>query len=264
MEQLELRFYPREEIAKVLNVNIRDSNHFADNVKRKLTNSGYGFDYHQKQGVIIRSKPEAPAERLAEILYRGFGINIQVFPEQFAFFIAAFNDIPGFDSMPWVERAAVYYQHYGVYVSDKTLRNWCSQLIDRGVIAKWGGSTKWRTYFEGDRKIREPIEEIDEVEMQNYFERRSEIFKDNYITHLERKEQPREARELAWKDTYTDLWAEFGCCYYYCKNFTLSAFPYNGVDVREIIELSRELAAAALPTFTPSLPPPQSCNDFVF
>ena len=264
MEQLELRFYPREEIATVLNVNIKDSNHFAENVKRKLKNSGYGFDYQNRQGVNILSKPETPSERLAEILYRGFEIDIQVFPEQFAYFISAFNDIDGFESMPWAERASAYYNFYGVCVNDKTLRNWCSQLIDRGVIARFGGYTRWRTYFEGNRKIREPIEEIDEVEMQNYFDRRSEIFKNNYITELEQGLSPRVARKAAWKQTYLDLWAEFNCCYYYCKNFTLTAFSYNSIDVREIYELVNEIAAVAPPPTEASTQSLKSCKEFVF
>jgi hypothetical protein len=166
--------------------------------------------------------------------------------------------------MPWAERAAAYYNFYGIFVNERTLRNWCSQLIDRGVIAKVGGSTKWRTYFEGNRKIREPIEEIDEVEMESYFERRGELFKDHYISHLERGEKPKEARKSAWKETYVDLWAEFDCCFYYCKGFTLTAFSFNGVDVREIYELCRELAAAAPPPIETNAAAPQSCNEFKF
>lgn len=261
MEQLELRSYPRAEIAKVLSVNIRDSRHFKRNIENTLSKWGYGFRY-ETAAVEILSKPETPTERLSEILCRGYGIDIQVFPEQFAFFIAAFTEIDGFESMPWAERAAAYYDFYGVFVSDKTLRNWCSQLIDRGVIAKMGGATKWRTYFEGNRKIREPIQEIDEVEMESYFERRSELFKGNYITELERGLPPGAARKAAWKETYADLWAEFNCCFYYCKYFTLTAFSYNDVDVREIYELVTEIAAAA--------PPPQEASaeapttEFVF
>lgn len=263
MEQLELRFYSREEIAPLLSVNIKDSDHFAGNVKSRLEKWGYGFRYVIRQGVEILSKPETPEERLAEILYRGYGISIQINAEQFACFIAAFTDIDGFDSMPWEERATAYYEYYGICVNEKTLRNWCSQLIEHGVIARAGASTKWRTYFDGNRKIREPIEEIDEAEMQSYFERRGEIFKDHYISEMERGLPPRVARKTAWKDTYSDLWAEFNCCFYYCKNFTLTAFSYNDVDVREIYELCRELAAAAPPPTGPA-PCPLPTSEFVF
>ena len=247
MDQLELRFYPRAEIAEALQIKIEGNRNFGRDVETKLSNAGYCCEYKSRQGVYILSKPETPEERLSEILYRGYGINIQIHAEEFACFIAAFTDIEGFESMPWAERAAAYYTYYGICVSDKTLRNWCSQLIDRGVIAKMGGSTRWRTYFEGNRKIREPIEEIDVVEMENYFERRSELFKNHYIDELESGLPPRVARKAAWKQTYIDLWGEFGVCYYYCKTFTLTAFSYNDVDVREIYELVTEIAAVAPP-----------------
>lgn len=263
MNQLELRFYSRPEIAEALSVNIKDTDHFAGKVKDRLQKWGYGFRYIDRQGVEIISTPETPEERLAEILYRGYSIDIQICAEQFACFIAAFSDIEGFESMPWAERAAAYYSYYGICVSDKTLRNWCSQLIQRGVIARMGGSTKWRTYFEGNRKIREPIEEIDEVEMQSYFERRSELFKDHYIFHLEREEKPGAARKAAWKETYADLWNEFNCCFYYCKYFTLSKYSYNDVDVREIYELVTEIAAAAPPPTEASAAAPPT-SGFVF
>ena len=50
----------------------------ATSVKDRLKKWGYGFHYIDRQGVEILSKPETPAERLAEMLYRGFGIDIQI------------------------------------------------------------------------------------------------------------------------------------------------------------------------------------------
>ena len=98
--------------------------------------------------------------------------------------------------------------------------------------------------------------------MESYFERRGEIFKGNYIAELERGLPPREARIAAWKETYADLWGEFNCCFYYCKSFTLTAFSFNDVDVREIYELAREIAAGAPPRKEASAAPPTT--EFVF
>ncbi len=100
--------------------------------------------------------------------------------------------------------------------------------------------------------------------MDNYFERRSELFKDNYIAELEHGLPPRVARKAAWKQTYSDLWAEYDCCYYYCKNFTLNAFSNSGVNVREVYELCRELAAAAPPPIDTDAIAAQSCDVFIF
>ena len=77
MEQLELRFYPREEISEIVHVRL-DSNNFGRDVTSTLKNAGYGCEYKARRGVFILSKPETPEERLAEILYRGFGIDIQI------------------------------------------------------------------------------------------------------------------------------------------------------------------------------------------
>ena len=264
MEQLELRRYPREEIAKVLSLNIKDSRHFKRNLESKLSKMGYGYHY-EYEAVEILSLPNDPKKRLAALLIEGCGIDIQVDVVQFACFLSAFIDIDGFESMTWKKREFLCSKYYGTTVCDRTLWNWCSQLIDSGVIAKTGGYTKWRTYFDGNRKIQEPIEEIDEVEMDSYFERRGALFKDHYITALERGLPPKEARDAAWKETYVDLWAEFQCCFYYCKTFTLNAFSESDeVDIREVYELAHELAAAAPPPIEASTAAPQSSNVFVF
>lgn len=253
MKQLELRTYPRAEIAEILSLNLKDSSHFKRNVENKLSKWGYGFCY-STAAVEITSKPEAPEERLSEILYRGYGIDVQVNPILFACFIAAFFDIKDFNSTAWGNREKEYRKYYGYYVNQRTMKNWCKQLMNRGVIVRTEGYTAWRTYFENGRKIREPIEEIDKVEMQNYYERRSELFKDNYISELERGKPLKEARAEAWRTTYKDLWAEFQCCFYYCKYFVLSGFSYNDVDVWEIYELSREIAAPPSPLPEASAP----------
>lgn len=244
-----------------------DSNNFGRDVTSKLKNAGYGCEYIKRKGVFILSKPETPEARLADILYRCLDISIQIDPIAFACFIAAFTDIEGFaDNMPWDTRLKRYNEYYGYNFSqDRTLRNWCSQLIERGIIVKNTCSTKWRTYYADGKKIQEPITEIDEVEMDSYFQRRGEIFKDHYIAELESGLPPVVARKAAWKETYIDLWAEFGCCYYYCKGFTLAAYSeeYN-VILRDIYELCRELAAAAPPPAETNPLPPQSCNVFDF
>ena len=115
MQQLELREYTRAEIAEVLSVNLKDSNHFAERVKDKLDKWGYGYDY-SRRAVTIISKPETSAARLKEIVIRSFGMDIQVDAVQFACFLAAFTDIEGFETMPWEERAIVYYKRYGVTI----------------------------------------------------------------------------------------------------------------------------------------------------
>ena len=83
-------------------------------------------------------KPETAEERLREILIRKLNLDVQVDAYAFACFICAFTDIGSFDSMPWEERAELMKYKYGVDVSDRTLRNWCSKLISSNIIQKCG------------------------------------------------------------------------------------------------------------------------------
>ena len=80
MVQLELRFYPRAEISEILHVRL-DSKNFGRDVESKLSNAGYRCEYKAKRGVYILSKPQTPEERLAEMVYRGLGIDIQTSAE---------------------------------------------------------------------------------------------------------------------------------------------------------------------------------------
>lgn len=254
MKQIELGFYTREQIAEILSIRLKGNGNFKRDVEKKLSKWCYGYRYKDRQGVYILSQPQTPEDRLAEIFYRGIGISVQIDIKQLACFIAAFMDIEGFKSEPWETREPIYNAYYGFDVSERTLRNWCSQLIDCGMIVKDGDSTRWRTYYADGKKIQEPIEEIDEVEMQSYFERRTDLFKENRNSALERGFPPIEARNLAWKATYIALWKEFKCCYYYCKGFALTGFfnekvSDTKIDAREVYALCRQVAGNPEPSF---------------
>lgn len=262
MKQLELRSYPRAEISEILSVNLSDSKHFKRNVENKLSKWGYGFDYTTQEVTILR-KPETAKERLAEIVYRCFGMDIQVDALQFACFIAAFTDIEGFDQMPWEERSARYFKEYGVCVDARTLRNWCSRLIELRIIDKSVKGVSWKTTIEKGRKSRKPTEPEDQEEIQAYYQRRATINAELYQEALSKGDPPRVAKEKAWADTYKALWEEFHCCYYYCKCFTLNALSEDyQQELWEVYELSQELAAGALGIVEASRKPPTTKEEF--
>ena len=249
MEQLELRFYSREEIAEITSVNINDSGHFSRDVRRELSKWGYGYQYIRNKGVEITSKPETPEERLAEILIRAYNIDIQIDPVQFACFISAFTDIESFHCMPWGEREDVYHARYGFAPDDRTLRNWHSRLMRCGVISTFDYSTAWRTEVFRGSKIRTPItgDEEEELKMQEFFDRRKELVAQNYNNLLQYGLSPKDAKKMAWTQAYDTLWKEFHCCYYWCKSFTLSAFTPDDKDVLcEIHELVQEIVGTTI------------------
>ena len=172
MQQLECRFYPRQEIAEALSVNPKDSKHFAERVKATLEKWGYEYDY-SRNGVAITEKPELPEEKLKEILIRKLNLDVQIDPYAFACFLCAFTDIGSFDSMPWEERAIQMQLKYGVDVTDRTLRSWCKRLIGNDIIQKCGRETFWKTQRFGNEKYRTKVSADDE-EMAQYFQKKSE------------------------------------------------------------------------------------------
>ena len=252
MQQLELREYTRAEIAEVLSLNLKDSKHFKRNGENTLSKWGYTYKWEKRGNPIILSKPETPKARLAEIVIRSFGMDIQVDAVQIGCFITAFTDIEGFETMPWEERAQAYYQRYGVWVEPRTMCGWCSQLIQKGIIAIGSESEKtaWKTTIVNNKKFRERLLSGEPNELWDYYERRKEIIaeeeKEAYAAMKYSGDTKAKAKRKAWKETYKRLWAEYGCCYYYCKCFALSAFSEEyGADLCEVYELAQELADEA-------------------
>lgn len=241
MQQLECRFYPREEIAEALSVSPKDSKHFASKVKATLEKWGYQYDY-SRRGVKITETPNLPEERLREILIRELNLDVQIDAYAFACFICAFTDIDSFDSMPWEERAQWMKYKYGITVTDRTLRSWCSKLIEKNIIQKGGELTFWKTERYGKEKYRSKINP-DYEEMIQYFQKRTEYIELAKEAALKAGQDEKTANSTAWAVTMKKLWTEFGGCYYTCKGLMFNAI---GEDyIFEIYELAQEIAAAA-------------------
>ena len=237
MLQLEKRFYTRSEVAQITGARLDDAKHFKRNAENVLTKWGYRYDW-MRSGVAITYIPTTAEERLAEIMIRQYGLDIQIDCRTFAYFITAFIDIAGFDSMPWEERAKVLFSEYGVEVTDRTLRNWCSKLIGKNVVSKTSGVTYWKTDFIDGRKQRTQVQR---EETAAYYARRAELVRCNAIDNMLAGMGFQEAYKTAWNQAYTILWDELHCCYYYCKTFLLTAFSEND-PLLEIYELAREIA----------------------
>lgn len=178
---------------------------------------------------------------MKEILLRKMNVNVQTNPFHFACFIFAFQDIAGFASMPWEERAMELQNHYGVSVSDRTLRNWCSQLLEKELIAKVSDRTYWKTEIMNGRKTRTPIQQGDE-EMSAYFSRRSALIS-HYQTEGEKAKIPaKELKNFAFSLAIKALWEEYHCCFYTCKTFLFSAWEDDEEPFfQEVVELTQDI-----------------------
>lgn len=145
--------------------------------------------------------------------------------------------------MPWEARAAVLQSEYGVKVSDRTLRSWCSKLMKKNAVAKVGGSSYWKTAYINGSKIQV---QVSKAETDRYYARRSELAAELYKENLKAGMDTRTAQSEAWESTYKCLWGEFHCCYYRCKGFLVTAFSDEDL-MREIVELIEQITRKADP-----------------
>lgn len=252
MEQLEMRFYNLDELAQITGVK-RKSKNFKRDVKNTLEKWCYRDEWKDRHGTTITHIPATPEERLQEILVRQFHVDIQVDMYLFSCFILSFDEIEGFKSMPWEEREKVFEKHYGTKVSEKTLRSWCSTLLGEELISKNSVGSYWKTEYQGKKKIRTQIqlEDIEELENAiNYKKRRRELMKGieeatQYYLKADPKITYKQASENAWHDLYSELWSEFGGCYYSCKDFRLKSWIEKG-ELKEVIALAKKIRNSKL------------------
>jgi hypothetical protein len=235
MKQLKLGTYTREEIAKEFNLETSNKN-FARKVKETLTKWGYSFEYSRKQITITRI-PTTADEKLAEILIREYGLDIQTETNAFAAFFYSIVVFPEFSSMPWEERAEFLEDEFGVCVSDRTLRSWCSRLLQTSTVVKDDSNkTRWITgYYQGE-KYRELVDGDKELEKlaDDYRKSMKELL-DKYKT-IENKEK--------WSLVRKELWNKYKCCIYYCNTLTTTAFDNTeSLEIlQEMVELVNEIA----------------------
>lgn len=235
MKQLELCSYSRAEIAKILDVNIDDTNHFKRNVEAKLQKWGYSYEYSRKS-VTLTKAPSTADERLAEILIREYDIDVRIDTYAFATFFYSLVVFPEFTSMPWEERAKWLADEFRVEVSDRTLRSWCSRLISSSTVCKDDSiKTRWiTTYYNGekDRQLVDGDELLEEF-ADNYYATKLELLKQ--YKDLDNKEK--------WDTVRRTLWDKYKYCVYYCKGISLAAFDSTSVGtLQELIELVNEIA----------------------
>ena len=228
-------------MCEITSVRYDDSGHRKRNIQDKLTNWGYEFDFPPRGNVTITRKPESSEEKLKEILLRRLKLDSQINPLHFACFIFAFQDIEGFASMPWEERAMELQSHYGVSVSDRTLRNWCSQLLEKALIAKVEDRTCWKTEIMNGMKTRTPIQQGD-AEMTEYFSRKSALIAHYQTEGVELQIPDKELKNYAFRMAIKELWQEYHCCYYTCKTFLFSAWEDDEEPFfQEVVELTQDI-----------------------
>lgn len=226
MKQLETRFYSLDELAK--EIGRKRDGHFAERAKNDLTKWGYQWEWINRIGVKIHQKPETAEARLAEFMNRYFGLDIQIDVRNFACFLLLMMTYDDFRHMPWPERAYVVWEQYDLDITEKTLRNWASKLLQNDVLHKDTTERQyWRTFKVNDETFREPIDAETDEEFARYKSRRRELIDEYMRLGLSKKE--------AWSLAFKQLWRAFGCCYYACPQFTINLIAEETEELLQLV-----------------------------
>lgn len=240
MEQLQKKVYTKAELAEVLGINPKDS-HFKRNVENTLKKWGYEYEFPPYSKTITITYVPEGENKLAELLIRDYGIDVQVDAAEFACFLHAFNAIDGFASMPWGERQGAMKDVYGVDVCDKTLRNWANKLFSSGTLMKSNEKTYWKSIkVSATETLREPVEKSEFIEFYKY-RREQQCIKIAEKIMGGRTDDDK-VRQESWTEAHFSAMKKFGgWCYFSCKTILLSAF--DDKDLTEIFELVDDIAS---------------------
>lgn len=234
MKQLECRFYTLYELSQEIR-RVRNK-HFAENAKNDLTKWGYEWEWLNRRGVLITKQPETPQARLAEIMNRKFGLDIQIDTHDFACFLYLLLTDAEFMAMPWRTRMFVLKDEFGLKTTKRRLSGWASRLFKADVLHKsLLDRTYWCTYYVDGFKVQEPVAADDEL-LAKYMKRQSEA--------LSEYRQMGAAKSEAWSGMRKQLWSEFECCYYSCAAYELNMIAD---EMDEIVDLAAAVCAKAAP-----------------
>ena len=235
MIELENRFYSRAEISEATGIPANASQ-FARDVKKRLEDEGYSYEWKPRRGVQILSHTVTPLMELKKLLVERLGLSAQVDALDFAQFLVALTTVPGFASMPYETKEIVISEICGHNIDDGTLRNWTSKLYGSENAHREKKGALWHTYNdEHGIKRQEPADPNSE-EYKTYCDWRTSTLEAIKKADEECNASPEERRK-AYGKMISCLYDRYGC-YYWCPEITLNAI---GDDMPEILRLLDEI-----------------------
>lgn len=219
-ERLEMRFYPREELAAIAGLDAQGHN-FSATMKRTLTLWGYEYTFQPRRGFTITRVPTTPEERLIEILRRDVGIDTQIDPLQFSCFMSACVIVPNFLNMPWRTREIRMREYFDLVITDRTMMNWRDKLEEsKYIYISIADRTLWHTITRDGRKVQEKADPESE-EYKTYCKLRSGILNGYEAIGIPSR--------TVWGDMVHQLYDAYGV-YYYCKSIDFNGFKLKELD----------------------------------
>ena len=230
MENLEYRFYSLDEISEIVGIP-KSANQFARDTKRRLTAEGYDYTWRNRVGVEILSRTVTPEMKLKKILMERLGMNNQVKPVDFAYYILALTTIENFDRMPFLTKEKVLSEIVGYNIDDRTISRWTAGLYATGNAQRNAKAALWHTYRdECGMKRQEPADPESE-EYKEYTRLMDEMIQKN-----KEKEQT-QSKDTPYGRAIKQLYGTYGR-YYWCPQIMLNAL---GDDIEEIMHLVEEV-----------------------
>ena len=139
MEQLSLRTYSRSELEKIFHTSRTDS------IRRSLERAGYTFvsaGRGQSYTITITNLPTPPTA-FETFVKREFNCGAQTdFKAMQQHFSSLFNE-PEYQLLPSNHQTRFLKEHYGITVSDQSLRNWQRLLTDKNWIIEDSEKVKY-------------------------------------------------------------------------------------------------------------------------
>lgn len=229
----EKRKYSRQEIAELLNVDVKDTN-FSTKVKTRLSNLGFDKDedfIYTRKEVTILWVPHTYEEKVT-YLVRLLGIDKQVDPIAFSTFLyrLALDGYSDCNKMPWTERAVWLKEECDINVSERTLRRWTKKMIELDIITKDTSDYQcWRSTNIDGEIIREPVD-TEELEQE-----RAAYWLDYY--RLKEDTKDIEDKKERSNVIFSSLWGKYHCKYYNCCSFVFCAWENNPImkELRDLI-----------------------------
>lgn len=157
---------------------------------------------------------------------------------------------------PWELKAKILKNEFGIIVSDRTLRNYNSKLVEKGFMIKNIEKSKdWCTFYLNGEKYQEVVgssEAIKELEiqnMENWFAKRKQYLLEADLEYSKTNGVADLVNPDRWKIVFKRLWKETGIVYYSIKGWSFNGFKDE--ELQEIYKLATLVIADIEPPKKP-------------
>ena len=225
-------------------------------VANNLTKWGYHYEWIPRKGVNIIKIPDIsnPEIQLKSLLMRKLDLDVKTDFKAFSAFFFKTMDDDLFLVSPWKAKVKVLKDEFGIEVSDRTLRNYNSKLVEKGFIFKNTEKGKdWCTFYLNGEKYQkvvgnfESVRDLEIQSMEKWFAKRKQYLLEADLEYSKKGL----INPDRWTIAFKRLWKETGIVYYNIKGWSFNGFKDK--DLQEIYKLTTLVVA--------NIEPPEESED---